>query len=297
MTNYCVYKHTTPSQKVYIGISKNIKKRWDNNGKNYLIKQKNNKYVHYLFAPAILKYGWNNIKHEILFSNLNEISAKMIEEDLIFYYKKQNLSYNVADSAFNCNYINTAIPILQLTKNFKVVKRWNSATEAGQVLKIPSTNITHAIRNNSHCKNYYWIYESDYENIFTIKFKPIPCYIIYQLDDDKNIIKSYDYIKDAAAEFNVCDDAIGNAIKRHSKSCGYYWISQNDLNKINQIKWCLSKELSQKQGVAVKIQCISTNEIKMFSSKSEACRWLGYKSSSAIYHNPNNINGWKLIDV
>ena len=50
---YTVYKHITPSGKVYIGIT-SIKpdKRW-NRGKGY----KDNIY----FSNAINKYGWDNI--------------------------------------------------------------------------------------------------------------------------------------------------------------------------------------------------------------------------------------------
>lgn len=65
---YCVYKHTTPNGKVYIGITRrNPITRWQN-GNGY----KRNKH----FMGAILKYGWDNIKHEILFSGLTEQEAK-----------------------------------------------------------------------------------------------------------------------------------------------------------------------------------------------------------------------------
>lgn len=87
--NYIVYRHTSPSGKVYIGItSKKPEYRWSN-GNGYKDSPK--------FYNAIKKYGWNNFKHEILYSGLNEISAKMIEEDLIYYYKSLNISYNITD--------------------------------------------------------------------------------------------------------------------------------------------------------------------------------------------------------
>lgn len=56
--DYCVYKHTLPNNKVYIGITKQIPSlRWAN-GRGY-------KHSNY-FYNAILKYGWLNIRHEIL---------------------------------------------------------------------------------------------------------------------------------------------------------------------------------------------------------------------------------------
>lgn len=73
--SFIVYKHTSPSNKVYIGITKlNLIKRW----KGYI----NNTY----FFRAILKYGWNNFQHEILYSELSEKEAKQIEICLIAYY-------------------------------------------------------------------------------------------------------------------------------------------------------------------------------------------------------------------
>ena len=54
--SYTVYKHTFPNNKVYIGItSQSVSRRW-RNGEGYRNKQQ-------LIYRAILKYGWDNIKH------------------------------------------------------------------------------------------------------------------------------------------------------------------------------------------------------------------------------------------
>lgn len=81
--------HTTPSKKVYIGItSQDPLKRWGN-GCNYA-KQP-------YFYSAIKKYGWENIKHEILFDNLTEDEAKQKEVELIAKYRSmdKNFGYNL----------------------------------------------------------------------------------------------------------------------------------------------------------------------------------------------------------
>ena len=80
---YCVYKHTTPCGKVYIGITcRKPSERWGSNGNRY----RNNKY----FYNAIKKYGWHNIKHEILYDNLDSKTAQEYERLFIFVYDSSN---------------------------------------------------------------------------------------------------------------------------------------------------------------------------------------------------------------
>lgn len=82
MNNYCVYKHTTPSGKVYIGItSMSPTKRWKN-GNGYELCT--------AFNRAIQKYGWVNIKHEILLTDLDKETACAEERRLISLYDSAN---------------------------------------------------------------------------------------------------------------------------------------------------------------------------------------------------------------
>lgn len=95
--DYCVYKHTTPSGKVYIGItSTEPERRWCN-GHGYA----NNPY----FSKAIKKYGWDNIKHEIVFSGLCEEEACQKERELISKYNSTDKSfgYNLMSGGQNGN--------------------------------------------------------------------------------------------------------------------------------------------------------------------------------------------------
>lgn len=89
MNNWSIYRHVSPSGKIYIGItSKGVHKRWEN-GRGYRNCT--------IFQQAINKYGWNNIKHEILFQELDENRAKSLEIDLIRHYKNLNISYNITN--------------------------------------------------------------------------------------------------------------------------------------------------------------------------------------------------------
>ena len=82
MKNYCVYKHTCPNEKVYIGITCiEPKKRWSN-GHGY-----RNQHV---FYKAIQEYGWKNMKHEIIFNNLTKEEAIKLEIETIKKYDSTN---------------------------------------------------------------------------------------------------------------------------------------------------------------------------------------------------------------
>lgn len=96
--NFCLYKHTSPSGKCYIGITQQKPEiRWGYNGDHYIERKKNGAYKHPYFANAIFKYGWDNIKHEILYFKLSKEYACDLEKQLISYYKQINKSYNITD--------------------------------------------------------------------------------------------------------------------------------------------------------------------------------------------------------
>lgn len=83
---YSVYLHRFPNNKVYIGITCKVPSyRWGINGKGY------NKQI--LMWRAIQKYGWGNIQHEILFSNLTKEQAEEKERELINKYNSNNFNY------------------------------------------------------------------------------------------------------------------------------------------------------------------------------------------------------------
>ena len=87
--NWSVYCHTTPDNKMYIGITgQKPRKRWQN-GYGYI----NNKY----FYNAIQKFGWNRIKHEILYDGLSKEDACKKEIELISKYKTTDRTngYNI----------------------------------------------------------------------------------------------------------------------------------------------------------------------------------------------------------
>lgn len=87
--SYIVYRHTSPSGKVYVGITKRRpKERWER-GRAYR--------RHGKFWNAVKKYGWDNIQHEVLLEGISKSEAIYAEKYLIRWYKIHNLSYNLTD--------------------------------------------------------------------------------------------------------------------------------------------------------------------------------------------------------
>ena len=87
---YCVYKHTAPNGKVYIGQTCKVpSSRWSN-GNGY----KQNAY----FWNAIQKYGWDNFQHEIIAENLIKEEADLKEIEMIAFYNSTNreCGYNIS---------------------------------------------------------------------------------------------------------------------------------------------------------------------------------------------------------
>jgi group I intron endonuclease len=87
---FCVYKHIFPNGKIYIGITcQSANRRWRDNGNGYKGQS--------LMFNAIIRYGWDNVLHEIIFDNISKIEAEQAEIDLIEKYKsnKRKHGYNI----------------------------------------------------------------------------------------------------------------------------------------------------------------------------------------------------------
>ncbi len=95
MSNYCVYMHTCPNGKVYIGLTGiKPKYRWDNG----------HGYKEQVFRHAIAKYGWENITHTIIKDGLTLEEANELEAEMISKYKSNDseFGYNIDNGGNGC---------------------------------------------------------------------------------------------------------------------------------------------------------------------------------------------------
>lgn len=86
---YVVYRHLFPNGKSYIGITcvKPYTRRW-RAGSSYYKQPK--------IYNAILKYGWDKVKHEVLYENIPIEQANRIEQQMIAKYDSIKNGYNVS---------------------------------------------------------------------------------------------------------------------------------------------------------------------------------------------------------
>ena len=91
MEKFIVYKHTCQNGKVYIGITKHTLQKRCSGGKS---GYRHNKH----FENAIEKYGWDNIKHDVIFEGLTKEEACAKEIELIALYKSNDRRYGYNNS-------------------------------------------------------------------------------------------------------------------------------------------------------------------------------------------------------
>lgn len=163
-----VYKHTNLiNKKIYIGITYlPINQRW----------QKGRGYKKQIFYNAILKYGWNNFKHEILFDNLNEDEAIQIEKELILFHKSylSKFGYNadMGGKYAGKHSIDTKKKISKsLTKKsiicLETKEIFNSGMEASKKMNVSYSSLMRVckgLNRNKSLNNYHFMYLDKYDD-------------------------------------------------------------------------------------------------------------------------------------
>lgn len=199
--NYCIYMHTSPNGKKYIGQTRSQpEERWGKNGSRYLKKHKDNsRYQQPAFAYAILKYGWDNFNHEIIANNLTKEEADNFEKLLIAKLNTMDsrYGYNLREGGNNS-------PISEETKR-KISESLKGNTLSDSARKKLSDSMKGKLLGaNSPCSK---------KNV--------------QYDMQGNLLKIWDSISDAARalSLNVANIAkcCNEANNVHWTIGGYIW--------------------------------------------------------------------------
>lgn len=254
---YCVYKHTAPNGKVYIGQTKaGAQNRWAN-GKGYTCHR------HGWFWKAIEKYGWENIKHEIIYDNLSKELADYYEKFFINLYQSTDKRYG-----YNCqtggsrdykysdesrkkiseglkkHYAINGHPftdkarkalmkrqgrqIVQYDLDGHKIAEYQSAFEASQKTGISNSKINGVVRDpkrNRQTGGFMWLYKEEATETIEPYKKKRPCnqydlegFLIRQWGDVKKADKYYSHGKKKRKSAEKCCDGV-----RCQTAYGYMW--------------------------------------------------------------------------
>lgn len=222
---YIIYKYTSPSGGVYIGqTSKSIKQRAQKCGKGYLTTNKETgEFLQPAIANAILKYGWDNFKKEILFDGLSSEEADQKEKELIKFYKNTGICYNITSGGKGILGVNKR-KIKQYDLNGKFIREWDSITEAEEFLNKPraEANISACCcGKRKRAYGYIWRYsDSDLEVCPLSPYRTS----VDQFTKEGDYINTYPTIREASRVTGVHESGIGNCIKGRAKTAGgYVW--------------------------------------------------------------------------
>lgn len=229
---YKIYKYTSPSGGVYIGqTSQEVDQRAQKDGKGYLSINKNTgEYSQPAIAHAIIKYGWNNFKKEILFDNLSSQEADEKEKELIEFYRNGGKCYNIASGGKGIPGVNER-KIKQYSLQGTFIREWNSLKEAEKYLNKPKAeaNISACcLGKKNRAYGYIWRYSDDPNNLEVTPLTPYRA-PIDQYTREGDYITTYQTIAEASKQTGIGDTNIGNCLRGRSKSAGgYVWKFNND---------------------------------------------------------------------
>lgn len=206
MKNYCVYKHTCPNGKVYIGIThRDPKLRWAS-GCGYGTQ---------VFGRAIKKYGWKNIEHTILFDDLDVYTASKVEQDLIRKYRATDprFGYNINGGGVFGNQISDdgrrrlaeykKRAVNQYTTDGKLIAKYLCVKEASQKTGINRGHISEACLGHRQLKTaggFVWKYDGELFEKLVYKRGGKPCVKVAQYSKDGEYIKTFESIAAAKKE-------------------------------------------------------------------------------------------------
>ena len=228
---YKIYKHTSPSGKVYIGQTKakNPISRWKNGGKGYYRINKYGNYQQPAMVNAINKYPWDEWEHEIIDSCESISEANKLEQYYIAKYKSNDpkRGYNITGGGGGHLYQ----PMSEETKSklsISIKEKWlNSDYLQKQKSKphLPMHENTRKallkVNTGRKCS------EETKRKLRESKLNKV-----LQFSLDGKLLNVFSTAKEAGLAINKTITSITNCCKGKSKKCDQYiFVFKEDLDK------------------------------------------------------------------
>lgn len=230
---FIIYMHIFPDGRKYIGMTAlDLQKRW---GKG----EKYNKQ----FRRATAQYGWENVRHEVLASNLSMAEALQLETKLIAEYDTTNPDKGLNSSkggwytaygremteaekeAMSAHFRS---PVVQFSLGGKFLRTFKSSLEACKVVGMSPAVLSECLMGTQHTAGgYQWrkLEEWDGQLCSDISDR----YKIVQFTKDGEFIREWDSLTTIQQETSMNLYGISNCCDFVSKSSqGYIWRRKTD---------------------------------------------------------------------
>ena len=265
---FTVYKHTSPSNKVYIGItSQPVQRRW-RNGNGYIKNQ--------YFYRAIKKYGWDNFLHEILYENISQREAEEIEISLIKEYDSANSKYG-----YNIDLGGSYAGKMSEKTKQKISKAHKGKVHSDEAKR--KMSIARKGENNSFFGR---THTEETKKLIGYKNSQKSWKDKFGVDHNKSIgvfcIETntfYGSSREAEHHTGIDHSSISRCCRQLQNTAGgYHWMYNNDYIKsdVDEIDRVIEKDSSK----TLKVVCLNNNQI--FESSKEASMWCNLKQASSI---------------
>jgi group I intron endonuclease len=285
-TKWVVYIHTFPNNKKYVGItSLDVTERWGKNGCGYRGQT--------IIYRAIKKYGWDNIKHEVVMYNLTEDEACKIETSLIKELNTTNrdYGYNILPGGKSMPITDRSKPVICLN----TLEVFKSEKEATEKLGLPRGKIGCVCNGTrQHCgkdKNGIPLKFAHYEegkNYERYVYSPpnrTEKQILFASSIKRKVIclntlQVFDGVGEAAKLYNISTGNISRACKGNSRYAGKDPITGESLSWEYYDKDKVYEKSAYKYKNNSYREIICLNTLKRYPSISEAGRVLGIMADS-----------------
>lgn len=280
---YCVYMHTAPNGKKYVGITccHPRNRRWQN-GYGYSEQQ--------IFYNAIRKYGWNSFEHTILEDNLTAEEAGEAERKYIALYQTTDRNYGY-------NYMVGGEVGYHLTdEQKKKISYANSGSKNGMYghhytdeerKKMSETSVWRGRKHSEETIKKLVEYHKLHPNKPRYGKNHPQAKAVIQYDLNGKYIQRFDTAAEAESKTGILRSCICTCVKGKNKTAGgYIWryegkpLSLQDIEKTKHHNWNSSSITWKIKKVN---QCDANGRvIATFNSVKEAQNAIGKPNGSSI---------------
>jgi len=280
----------TINNKIYIGQSVDIKRRW-NDHKSEL--RRNAHYNTYL-QQSWNKYGEGNFIFEVIEFNENFTTEDLNELEIYYIDKLKTFDNNFGYNLTIGGYYNEgkAKSVLQFNNLGEIIKEYKSTTEAEKETGINKETIRNNANINKNGKSaggFVWMYKDDYDKYgFNIDFYKNysikKCFKkVYQISLEGQILNIFNTLKEAVEKTNINKKSIESCCDRNitkSKTAGgFIFCYEEEFDELG-IENILKNRQKYTSNSKIVLQYNKNGEfINEYNSVAEAGRINGINSS------------------